>query len=214
MKRFNFREKFVNEWFDFNSKLYFVLICVLMFIILFLKKAFLIEEITAFEVLDERGEMGIFNIFFALEYAVVPVFFAWRITVTTFLIWVGCFMFGYKLTFNKLWKLVLMLEIVFLIPEILKLLWFMTFETNPDYWDIRAFYPFSLMNLFDYEAIGKQWHYPLKALNIFEIGYWFLLVYGIYYLSGKSLKIAYAIVSSSYLLFFFIWLVYYVLSYR
>ncbi len=212
-KRYNIRRKFVEEWFDFNPLILFLLLCVLSFIILFLKKAFLINEIAAFEILEERGEMGIFNLFFALEYFVVPVFLGWKITLTTFVLWVGCFLYGYKLTFNTLWKLILLLEIWFLLPELLKVFWFLISGDDPTYWDVRAFYPLSLMNFFDYEVVSQKYHYPLKALNLFEVVYWALMIFGVYWLSGKKLKYAIAIVCSTYVLVFVIWLGYYIGSY-
>lgn len=213
-KQFNIRKKFIEEWFDFNPVLFFILICVMSFVIVFLKKSFLIDEMAAFEILEERGEMGLFNMFYSLQYLVVPIFYGWKLTLTAFLLWVGCFMFGYKLTFKELWKLVLLLEIWFFIPEILKVLWFLIVDTDPNYWDVRAFYPLSMINFFDYENLHNRWHYALKALNIFEFIYWFLMVYGIYFLSGKKISYSYAIVFSSYVLFFLIWIVYYLVSYR
>ena len=67
-----------------------------------------------------------------------------------------------------------------------------------------AFYPFSLVNFFDYTQIAPHWLYPLKSLNIFEVLYWPVLVLGIYFLSGKKLRISAYIVLSTYILFFFV----------
>ncbi len=212
-KQFNIQKKFTQEWFDFNPILLFLVLCLLAFLIVYLKKSFLINELAAFEILEERGEMGVFNIFYSLQYFTIPVFYLYKLTLTSFLLWVGCFMFGYKLSFKVLWKLILLLETWFLIPELVKLFWFLGIESQPDYWDIKAFYPLSLMHFFDYQDIQNRWHYILKALNLFEVVYWFMMVYGIYFLSGKKLSYAYAIVFSSYVLFFFIWLLYYLLSY-
>jgi len=95
----------------------------------------------------------------------------------------------------------------------LKVVWFTLFYTDPDYHDYMAFYPFSMINLFDYTQIASKWHYPLKSLNLFEVLYWPVLVLGIYFLSGKRLKTSAYIVLSTYVLFFFVWLAFYLAVY-
>jgi hypothetical protein len=90
----------------------------------------------------------------------------------------------------------------------------MTIETDPNYHDIRSFYPFSMMHFVDYYSIDKRWAYPLRALNLFEIGYWFLLVNGIHHYARKERKIVWLIVACSYILLFFLWLIFYVIVYK
>ena len=123
-------------------------------------------------------------------------------------------MFGYKITYSRLWQIVLVSEMLFLLPDLIKTVWFILVETDPTYWDVRAFYPLSLMNLFDYEVLESRWHYPLKSINLFEVIYWFLLVQLIHVSAKKKISYAYSIVFSSYVLFFFIWLGFYVIVYK
>jgi hypothetical protein len=105
-------------------------------------------------------------------------------------------------------------EYVFLIPEVIKIIWFMAIETDPNYHDIRAFYPLSLMHFFDYYSIDKRWAYPLRALNVWEIAYWFLLVSGIHHYARKERKIVWLIVACSYILLFLMWIVFYLIVYK
>ena len=105
-------------------------------------------------------------------------------------------------------------ETIFFIPEILKTFWFVLIQSDPNIWDVRAFYPLSLMHFFNYENINNAWQYPLKALNLFEVFYWIFLSYGVYYLSGKRLKTSFIIVISSYVFWFLVWLGYYVIIYK
>jgi hypothetical protein len=199
---------------EFDKKIYFLFICLFTFLLLYIKKSFIESEIAAFEILDQKGEMGLFNLISALQYLSIPIIYLWKFTITAFVIWIGCFMFGYKITYSQLWGMVLVGETVFLIPEILKLTWFFIFVGDPDYFDLRAFTPFSLLQLFDYKAVAGKWIYPLKALNIFEIIYWFLLIDALHVLAKKKIQVARYIIFSSYVLFFFIWLGYYVLVYK
>ena len=208
-----YRKKFLEDWFDFNGLGMFFILCLVYFALLFVKKVFIIDSIAAFEILNERGDMWVFDIIYNIQYLSIPIFLTWKFVWTTLFLWIGCFMFGYRLHFNKLYKLVMLLEIFFFLPEILKIIWFTLFFSDPDYNDYMAFYPFSLINLVDYTQIEPNWHYPLKSLNIFEILYWPLMILGVYFLSGKSLKISTYIVSSSYILFFLIWLIFYIIVY-
>lgn len=209
-----YRESFLEDWFSLNGPAYFAILCLLYFTAFLIKRMFIIDNIAAFEILQERGEMWIMDLFFGLQYLSVPLFLAWKFTITAFIMWVGCFLFGYRLSYAQLWKMVMVLELLFIIPELLKVVLFTSIYADPDYHDYVAYYPLSLINLFDYHQLPDRWHYPLKALNLFEALYWGLLVAGVYWLSNKSLRISSYITISSYVLFFLFWLLYYVLVYR
>jgi len=208
-----YRKQFLEEWFAFSSPMMYVVISLTYIALLFVKRIFIIDEIAAFEVLNERGDIWMFDLIYSIQYLSVPIFLSWKWIWTTLVLWIGCFMFGYRIHFNQLWKLVMLLEIFFFIPEILKVIWFSVFYTDPSYFDYLAFYPFSLINFFDYTKIAARWVYPLKALNLFEPVYWYLMAYGIYFISGKKLKISFYIVLSSYALFFLVWLGFYAIVY-
>ena len=199
---------------NINRWTYFFLLCVATFLLLFIKKSFIESRIAAFEIMEGRGQMGIFHIISTLQYLSIPIYYLWKFTVTSFVLWVGCFMFGYKITYSKLWKIVLIGETIFLLPDFLKTGWFMLVETDPSYWDIKAFYPLSLMNFFDYQIIETRWHYPLKSINLFEVIYWLILVHLIHIVAKKKISYAYNIVFSSYVLFFFVWLGFYLIVYK
>lgn len=200
--------------YDINTVGYFILLCAATLALLIVKKTFIENSTTAFEILDERGEMGIFHAISALQYLTIPMVYLWKFTIITFVIWVGAFMFGYKITFTQTWKVVLISESVFLIPEFLKICWFLFIETDPNLFDIREFYPLSLINVVDTSSLADKYFYPLKALNVFEILYWFVLVHGVHIMAGKRKNIANAIVFSSYVLFFFLWLGFFILVYK
>lgn len=208
------RRRFREEWFHFNSIIFFLLLCTITVALLMMKKNFVIDGLAAFEILNDRGESGVINIIFSLQYLSVPVFYLWKFTITTVFIWISSFFFGYRLLFTQLWKLVMLMELIFLFPEVLKIIWFIGDTTGVDYWEIKAFYPFSILSMFDFENIAERWHYPLKALNIFEVIYWFMLLFGIHSLANKKLKIAQWIVVSGYIIPFLVWLVFFAIVYK
>ena len=200
--------------FDTNKWVFFLVLCLATLFLLVVKKTFIEDQTAAFEVLESRGEMGVFHAINALQYFSIPLIYLLKFTIISFVIWVGSFMFGYKITYAQIWQVVVIAEAIFLIPEMLKIIWFLFIDMDPNLFEIRSFYPLSLMHLADPYEIDSRWFYPLKALNIFEIVYWFVLVEGVHHMAGKQKNIAYAIVFSSYVLFFLLWLGFYLLVYK
>jgi hypothetical protein len=197
-----------------DKKLLFVLLCVSTLFLLYIKKSFIENETAAFEFLQDRPEGMVLQVIGTLQFISIPLVYLWKFTVIAFVIWIGCFMYGYRVTYIQCWGVVIGAEFIFLIPEVLKILYFFVIETDPSYWDIGSFYPLSLMHFFDYYAIDKKWAYPLRALNLFEIVYWFALVSGIHHYARKEKKIVWLIVACSYILIFLLWLVFYVIVYK
>lgn len=202
------------SFFSADKRLLFLLLCLATLLLLFIKITFIENETAAFEFLQDRPEGMILRLISTLKFLSVPFVYAWKFTVIAFVIWVGCFMFGYRVTYSQCWGVVIASEYIFLIPEILKIVWFMAVQTDPSLNDISAFYPLSLMHFFDYYSIDKRWAYPLRAISIFEILYWVLLAEGIQHYAQKDKKYIWIIVSCSYILIFFLWLLFYLIVYK
>ncbi len=197
-----------------EKKLTFFLLCLATFLLLYVKKVFIESETAAFVFLEDRPEGGVLQLLTTIQFLSIPLIYLWKFTVIGFVIWVGSFLFGYKITYSQCWGLVIVCEFTFLLPELIKIFWFMFIETDPRLSDVNAYYPLSLMNFFDYYEMDKRYVYPLKALNVFEIIYWFLLVEGVHHFARKKRQIAWIIVSCSYILIFFLWLWFYIVVYK
>ncbi len=193
---------------------FFFLLCLITFLLLFIKKNFIEFEISAFQILDERGQMGMFKAISAMQYLSIPIIYLVKFTFIGFFIWVGCFGFGYRVTYAECWHIVMVSEIVFVLPEIVKIFWFLFVETDPIFAQVRAFYPLSLMNFFNFENVADKWHYPLKSLNLFEIVYWLFIIAGIYVKSQKLYRQSVIIGIFGYILPFAFWLWYYTVVYK
>jgi hypothetical protein len=202
------------SFFAADKRLLFILLCLITLLLLYVKITMIENETAAFEFLQDRPEGMILRTISAIKFVSIPLVYLWKFTVIAFVIWVGCFMFGYRVTYGQCWGVVIGAEYVFLIPEVLKILWFMVVDTDPTYQDISAFYPLSLIHLVDYDVLEKRWAYPLRALNVFEVVYWFLLVEGIHHYARKDKKYVWIIVSCSYILIFFLWLLFYSVVYK
>ncbi|MBL7870862.1 MAG: hypothetical protein JNM78_04580 [Cyclobacteriaceae bacterium] len=192
----------------------FIILCLLTLLLLYIKISFIEQETAAFEFLQDRPEGTVLKMISALQFFSIPLIYLWKFTVIGFVIWVGSFMFGFRITFSQCWSVVMAAEFIFLIPEFLKIVWFMFIETDPTLPQIKAFYPFSLINLVDYTAIAKRYAYPLKAISIFEFFYVLVLVNGVHHYARRDKRAAWWIVSASYILIFLLWLLFYIIVYK
>ena len=197
-----------------DKRIYFLFLCLITFLVLLIKKGYIENETAAFEVLQSRGQMGIFNAINAFQYLTIPIIYLWKFTLIGFLLWMGSFAFGYKIVFKKCFQIAMIAETVFIIPELIKIVHFFVVETDPNLFDVRAYFPLSLMSLADYEMLEPKWHYPFKAINLFEVVYWGLLIVGVHMAAKKRPDIAFWIVFSSYIFFFFLWIWFYVNVYK
>lgn len=192
----------------------FLLICLATLIVLYIKKTMIENETAAFEFMADQSAGSILFVRSTLQYLSIPLIYAWKFTVLGFVLWMGCFLFGYRVTFSQCWGIVLIAELVFLIPELIKIIWFLFIQSDPNFYDIQAFYPFSLMNLVDYHELDKRFAYPFKALNLFEPLYWFVLALGIQHFAKRGMKPAWIIVLAFYLPVFLLWLAFYMIVYK
>jgi hypothetical protein len=197
-----------------DKKLIFITLCQLSVLLLFVKKAFIENETAAFEFLQDRPEGMVLQMISALQFFSIPFIYLWKFTVIGFVLWIGCFLYGFRITFSQCWSVVMAAEFIFLAPEIIKIGWFMLVETDPSLYEVRAFYPLSLMNFFDYTEIDKRYAYPLRAISVFEIFYVLIMVKGVHYFARREKRMAWWIVSTSYILIFLLWLVFYVIVYK
>lgn len=200
--------------FNANKRLTFLLICLATYALLYIKIVFIENETAAFQFLEDRPEGSFFQMLNAIRAISVPLVYLWKFTVIGFVVWVGCFMFGYRVTFVQSFGVAIVSEFIFLLPEVVKIFYFLAIDTDPSYYEVRSFYPLSLMNFFDYESIDKRYAYPLRAINVFEILYCFALVQGVHFYTRKTRKMAWYIVLGSYVVLFLLWLLFYMVVYK
>ncbi len=210
----NLSDHETNSFFAADKRLLFILLCLATMFLLYIKIALIENETAAFEFLQDRPEGAILQLINGLKFLGIPLVYLWKFTIIGFTIWIGCFMFGYRVTYTQCWSIVMVAEYVFLIPELAKILYFLFLVGDPTYHEIRSFYPFSAIQLVDYDSIDKRWAYPLRALNLVEIFYWVILVEGIHRIARKDKKYVWIIVSCSYILLFFLWLLFYAVVYK
>jgi len=203
-----------NSFFSLNKSLTFITLCLSALLLLYVKKTFIEYETAAFEFLQDRPEGAILRLISTLQFVSIPVVFLWKFSVIGMVLWFGCFLFGYRITFSQCWSIVMAAEFVFILPEIIKILWFLFIDTDPAYQAIHAFYPLSLMNFFNFHNVPIQYHYPLKAISLFELGYIYVMVRGVHFYSRRQQNAAWYIVCCSYIFIYLLWLIFYMVVYK
>ena len=131
-------------------------------------------------------------------YAAVPVIYLIKFTLIAACLSIGHYLFTDRYIFRTFFEAVVMAELIFLVPMILKLLYFLF--VHPDYTlnELGQFYPLSLLSVLNASAIEPYWLYPLQVLNLFEVAYWFLLAYNIREVLEKPFAEAFRLVAASY----------------
>lgn len=157
-------------------------------LILIASQTVLIDEIVFFNTYSEQltyeRSMELFNkmrSYSWVTYAMTPILLLLKFSVLSVLLYVGVFFSDLtkEITLGKIFKVVVMCEIVFVVASVIKLLWFVFFAGNYTLDDLSFFYPLSLINLFNRSEVASYWVYPLQIINIFQVLYALLLTIGL-----------------------------------
>jgi len=204
----------VLETLDFDKRLFFLVLVTFFFVIRYLTNSLLLESIPDYSRLEGQGDLLFFHIFNTLNYIWTPFSLLWKFTVIAFLFWSIGLMIGFKTKFKELWKFALVAELIFIFPELIRLLVYLDPSSNVTYLEIQNFEPFSALWIVGPQNIDQRYHYPLSVLTIFELFYGVLWVLGYHALSRRSLKESALVVLISYFLPLLIWLGFYIAAYR
>ncbi len=199
---------------DFDKRLYFLLLVLLFLLIRYLTNTFILESIPDYENLEARGDFMFFHLFNIANYIWTPFSLLWKFTVISFLFWLGAFMVGFKVPYKELWQFALIAEIVFILPELIRLFVFLSPDSGATFIEIEEFRALSVLQLVGAENVAAQYHYALATINIFEIIYGIFWVYGFHMISRRSLKESFLVTLISYYLPIIIWLTWYIMVYR
>ena len=117
-----------------------------------------------------------------VSYAVTPVLIGIKVLLVAF-----CLNFVKVIEINRqedikysdILSWVLMAEFVFIIGGVYKFVYFYWVQTDYTLEDLQTYYPMSLINFREYISMERWAAYPLQLVNVFEAGYWAILVMGI-----------------------------------
>jgi hypothetical protein len=204
----------LKELIDFDKRIYFFLLLIIFLVIRYLTNTLILESIPGYESLESQGGLMFFHIFNSLGYVWTPFALLWKFTVIAFLFWSMGLMVGYKANFKDLWKFALVAEVVFIFPELLRLLVYMNPSSNVTYFDIQNFEPLSALWIVGPSNVAEKFHYPLSVLNVFELIYGATWVLGFHSISRRTIEESVWVVAIAYYLPLLLWLGFYIGAYR
>ncbi|SDA67428.1 hypothetical protein SAMN03080617_01657 [Algoriphagus alkaliphilus] len=204
----------LKELIDFDKRIYFFLLLIIFLVIRYLTNTLILESIPGYESLESQGGLMFFHIFNSLGYVWTPFALLWKFTVIAFLFWSMGLMVGYKANFKELWRFALVAEMVFIFPELLRLLVYMNPSSSVSYFDIQNFEPLSVLWLVGPSNVAEKFHYPLSVLNVFELIYGAIWVLGFHSISRRTIEESALVVLIAYFLPLLLWLGFYIGAYR
>lgn len=142
-----------------------------------------------------------------VSYTVLPILILIKLTLVASCISIGLFFVTDKFLFKSTFGVTLEAEFIFLIPTLLKILWFALIQTDYTLQDLQVFYPLSALNFFDYTTVQPWLIYPLQLFNVFEIIYWVLLAKGVSQIIERDINKSFEMVIASYGTGLLLWVV-------
>lgn len=143
-----------------------------------------------------------------INYVLIPVIKFILFLITTIVILVGVHINSYKIAFKKILTVVVYSGFLFLLPTIIRIIYFSLFKDSFTLNDFQNFYPHSLLFYIDKSKIATWFYYPISVINIYEFVYWFFLAVGIKKVSDLSFIKSFILILQTYVLGFFIWVVF------
>jgi hypothetical protein len=110
-----------------------------------------------------------------------------------------------KIGFKKLFKIVLLAELIFIAANYIRTLWLVCIKHIGDLKEIQKFYPLSLDFLTKY--ISDWFVYPLLTANLFEVAYVLFIAYCLHLALGQEYKRTLLITALSYGIGLLLWCV-------
>lgn len=146
-----------------------------------------------------ENSIKLFRNVYKVIYFLYPIYALFRVLFFSFVIRLGVSLFtNISIEFKQIFTLVIIAELVFLIPDFIEVIWFLLLKTDYSMFDVKHFSFLSLYNLFDPQEIPDGYTYLLKLINIFEITYWIILIFGLKQITNKPTLKSFKVVAGSY----------------
>ncbi len=135
-----------------------------------------------------------------LGYVIIPLVILLRSSLVAMCLSVGMFFYDmeHKLKFKQFFRIALLGEFVLVLVGFAKLMYFYFIKTDYTLQDLQQYYPLSYINFLDINNLEPWLIYPLQTINLFEIAYFFVLVFGLHKLLKKNYWKSFEITAASY----------------
>lgn len=141
-----------------------------------------------------------------VSYIIIPILILLRTSLVTFCLSVGLFIYNLEIKSKNIFRIALKGEFILGSVGLFKILYFYFLKKDHTFEDLQQFYPFSYTNFLNLNYIEPWLIYPLQTINLFEIAYFFVLVYGLNNLLKNKFSKCFEIVTISYGTGLIIWI--------
>ncbi len=203
-----------HSFFSFDKRIFFFFLCICYAGILFINKEFILYDGLYFEALGEELAYERIEKILSnqkenawISFCIIPFFLLFKLFIITISITIGLLLANYKLSFKKIFQIVLIAETIFILPKVIKTVYFL-FAKSYTLKDIGSFDVWSVLALVGKENVPIWLVYPLSTLNLFEILYWFILAFGFVLVLKRTYNEMFTLVISSYGVLMLIWTIF------
>ena len=137
-------------------------------------------------------------------YILIPILILIRVGFTTICLYIGSFFSELRSPFDKLFKVALLSDFVFVLAGLTKLYILYFFKQVSTIADLQ-FQPFSLLELFGKGKVDTFLIYPFSLISVFELLYWFALAWLLSFVINRSFIASLKMVALSYGTGLFLW---------
>ncbi|MCU0447020.1 MAG: hypothetical protein MUE85_19160 [Microscillaceae bacterium] len=183
----------IREQFNFDKRLYFALICALYWAVIVFFQLFVIHDQLYYEAYSEQLAVDRIETILKfqkewawLSYVLLPLFLITRMSLVSLSILAGAILSEIKISFRKVFQVVLIAEIVYLIPAFIQLVYFMGIAQDYTLQDLQNFDYYSALALIGRKAVEPWLMYALACFNLFELLYWLVLALGFHWVLQRN----------------------------
>ncbi len=198
-----------------DKRIYFALLCGINALALYLKQESVLTDEVYFRTLGEQIAFEQLEKALAMRksndwmfYSAIPLQLLFKVFLVTICLNIGTLFANYKIGFGRLFKIALWAEGLFVVIELLRMIWFAYFSTVESLFDVRYNYPLSVISFFDAETMASWLRYPLVTLNFFELLFMALIALALHWEVEKPFKTTLLISGASYGIGLLVWLVF------
>lgn len=143
-----------------------------------------------------------------LSYVLILVLYLIKFTLIGGCLKVGLFFIDKRISFTSILKATIIAEMVFLVPILIKIIWFLFINTNYSILDLQSFAPLSILNIFESKNLEPFLIYPFQLLNIFELLYFIVLAFQLKKFFENNFTESFQLVLSTYGSGLFVWVIF------
>jgi hypothetical protein len=209
-------EKWVLKNGNFSPGFFFLVLCLVKALLIFLQEEILGYRADFFVDISSLGDQEasaiisfMWQLKILLGYLSIPLYYLLKFSVVALILWLGAFGFGYKIGFRFLFRLAMVSQLVFFIPDLVKILFFGFVSQEYGMDEFSTFQPLSLVGYIDIQNHGAFMVNFSDWFSLSQFLYILLLITGIRLKYRRHFKDAFYLVGLSYLPASLFWIFFY-----